>query len=315
MPVNLSAMLGKSATHPPKPARGRPIETRLYDDVAFMTGLIPHRNHLNTESLEKVVRRVRKTFERAGLQVILQTWVAGGRTYTNVVGVYNPNGKQTLVVGAHYDVCGDQPGADDNASAVAGLLELARRVGRDRPTLPYRVEFVAYCLEEPPYFGSQQMGSYIHAKSLSDGGVDVIGMICLEMIGYFDDRPGSQIKPSNSTGDGRIDGIEHIGDVGDFIAVVGIREHDAFNARIHALMSDDAGIDVHRVEFSHGLGLASMSDQRSYWPFGFPALMINDTSFLRNPHYHQDTDTIDTLNFEKMAHVVEAVHKAVVGWN
>ena len=102
---------------------------------------------------------------------------------------------QRLIVGAHYDVCMDTPGADDNASAVAGMIETARLLIDENPQLDYCVEFVAYANEEPPFFGSDKMGSYIHAHSLNENHIDVLGMICYEMIGYFSDEPGSQEIP------------------------------------------------------------------------------------------------------------------------
>ena len=138
-----------------------------------------------------MVDYIKNEFEQAGLEVQYQKWIAAGNEYTNVIGVYNGHKSKRLIVGAHYDVCGEQPGADDNASAVAGLLESARLIGENKPDLDYAIEFVAYCLEEPPFFGTTEMGSYVHAKSLFDNNVDVIGMICYEMIGYFSDEPNS----------------------------------------------------------------------------------------------------------------------------
>ena len=94
-------------------------------------------------------------------------------------------------------MAGNQPGADDNASAVAGLLETARLVAENKPEIDYRIDFVAYCLEEPPYFGSDKMGSYVHAKSLHDKKVEVLGMICYEMIGIFPINPAPRAFPTS----------------------------------------------------------------------------------------------------------------------
>lgn len=289
----------------PSPAK-KAQNNRLYKDVEFLTELRPFRNHLNLESLEKVCEFLRKEFSRAGFKTEDQKWMAGGKEYTNVIASYNSHKSKRLVVGAHYDVAGDQPGADDNASAVAGLLETARLVAENKPDLDYRIDFVAYCLEEPPYFASDQMGSYIHAKSLNDQDVDVLGMICYEMIGYFSEKPGSQQFPNEQL-------AKLYPDKGNFILVVGSNEYDAFNSRIHNLMQQDSGIDVQLASLPPALGLAGMSDQRSYWRFGYNALMINDSSFMRNPHYHLKSDTIDTLNFEKMTEVINSSYKAITG--
>ena len=279
---------------------------RLYRDVEFLTELRPFRNHRNLESLEKVCNYLRKEFSKAGYETEDQKWTAGGKEYTNVIASYNSGKSKRLIVGAHYDVAGDQPGADDNASAIAGLLETARLVAENKPVLDYRIDFVAYCLEEPPYFASEQMGSYIHAKSLHDQNAEVLGMICYEMIGYFSEEPGSQQFPNAEF-------AKRYPDKGNFITVVGSMEFDHFNSKVHRLMRRDSAIDVQLASLPPSMGLAGMSDQRSYWKFGYNALMINDTSFLRNPHYHLKSDTIETLDFEKMTEVVNSSYKAVVG--
>jgi Zn-dependent M28 family amino/carboxypeptidase len=209
-------------------------------------------------------------------------------------------------VGAHYDVCGEQPGADDNASAVAGLLELVRMVHQRQPLLDYRIDFVAYCLEEPPFFGTASMGSYIHARSLNDSGVKVMGMISLEMIGYFSDQPNSQPFPSPEL-------AQRYPSTANFIIVVGIKKYEAFNEKVHKAMANGAGIDVQLIHFPAEDSLAGLSDQRNYWKFNYPALMINDTAFVRNPNYHTRNDTIDTLDFVKMAEVVNAAYNAITG--
>lgn len=281
----------------------------LYRHVQFLTSLTPPRNYLNLDTLEKVCSYLEEQFRDMGAQPEEQTWTADGRQYKNIIASFNPHHTRRLVVGAHYDVAGNQPGADDNASAVAGLLETARLVFTQKPDIDYRIDFVAYCLEEPPYFGSHHMGSYVHAESLHKSGADVTGMICFEMIGYFSDEPNSQNFPS-----------PHLATLyphtGNFIIVVGIEKYAAFNTKVHERMRLDAEIDVQVISFPPGLGseYAGLSDQRSYWAFGYPALMINDTSFMRNPHYHQVTDTIETLNFDKMKAVVDGAYRAVTGF-
>ncbi|MBL7831267.1 MAG: M28 family peptidase [Saprospiraceae bacterium] len=283
-------------------------KARLYEDVRFLTEIRPFRNHLNTESLERVCVYISEHFSNAGLLVSTQKWIAGGKEYTNVLGVYNPGKPRRLIVGAHYDVCGNQAGADDNASAVAGLLETARLLGKHKPQMDYTVELVAYCLEEPPYFGTELMGSYIHAKSLFDAGVDVLGMICYEMIGFFSDQPNSQPFPFPEFS-------QIYPSTANFIMTIGIDKFDEFNKKICSLMSEGSTIDVYNLSFSMSnihLGLADLSDHRNYWRFGYKALMINDTSFIRNPNYHAHTDTIDTLDFDKMTEVVNGAYHAIV---
>ena len=173
------------------------------------------------------------------------------------------------------------------------------------PDINYRVDFVCFCLEEPPFYGTNQMGSYVHAESISEFKDDIIGMINFEMIGYFSDEP--QEYPDA--------GLKAIyPEKANFIVVVGKQEYHDFNQRVFELMKVDAGIDVQMIDHPAIEGLAGMSDQRSYWEFDIPALMINDTSFIRNPNYHQPSDDIDTLNFDSMREVVNCAYKAIVGF-
>jgi Zn-dependent M28 family amino/carboxypeptidase len=280
---------------------------RLYRDVEFLTSLTPARNYLNLHSLESACTYIKTAFEKMGALPEEQGWLAEGKEYKNIIASYNPEKSSRLIVGAHYDVCGNQPGADDNGSAVAGLLETARLLFEQQPQIDYRIDFVAYCLEEPPFFATKSMGSYVHAKSLHDSKADVMGMICYEMIGYFSDAPNSQSFPSPLL-------ATRYPSTGNFIIVVGIEKYKTFNETFYQLMQKEAAIDVQVISFPPGFGseYAGLSDQRNYWTFDYPALMINDTSFLRNPHYHLPSDTIDTLDFSKMAEVVNSAYKAIV---
>ena len=199
------------------------------------------------------------------------------------------------------------PGADDNASAVAGLLETARLISQNKPDIDYGIDFVAYCLEEPPFFFTEKMGSYVHAKSVRESETDVIGMICYEMIGYFSEEPGSQEYPNEQM-------KLMYPDKGNFIVVVGIEKYQEFNQKVYHSMKQLDEVDTQIAQFPNMNSYASMSDHSSYWKCGYPALMINDSSFLRNPHYHRPTDTIDTLDFKKMAGVVNGAYHAIINF-
>ena len=272
----------------------------MHKDVTFLTELRPFRNYRNLDSLNKVVDYIQNEMAEYGYTTELQTWMAEGNEYSNVLCSYQPEKQKRLIIGAHYDVFEDQPGADDNASAVTGLLETLRLVSETKPDLSYGIDFVAYCLEEPPFFGGTEMGSYVHASSVAANKENIMGMICYEMIGYFSDEPGSQEFPEDSL-------AEIYPNTGNFIMTVGIEKYKEFNTVVFDGMKAANTIAVERIDFQREIGYADMSDQRNYWEFDIPALMINDTSFMRNPNYHQITDTIDTLDFEKMAGVIESV--------
>ena len=276
----------------------------LYQHVEFLTSLRPYRNYKNLESLEEVCSYLKEQFKTYGLEYEEQVFNVGGSDYKNIIGTFNGDKERRLIVSAHYDVCGDQPGADDNASAVSGLLESARMVSDANPELDYRIDFVAFCLEEPPFFGSQQMGSYVHAKSLAAIKKYLIGVINLEMIGFFHDGPQEYPHESLKT---------VYPETANFIAVVGKQNYHEFNKKVYGLMKVDAGIDVQMIDHPMVESLAGMSDQRSYWEFNIPALMINDTSFIRNPHYHEMSDDIDTLSFEHMREVVNCTYQSITG--
>jgi hypothetical protein len=331
-------------------------KNRLYSDVEFLTTLRPFRNVANPASLERVCTYLKEEFSSMGLEPEEQVWNARGSEYKNIIASYNKGAGKRLIVGAHYDVCGDQPGADDNASAVAGLLETARLIMQEQPSIDYRIDFVAYCLEEPPFFGTELMGSFIHASSLHDANVDVIGMICYEMIGYFSDEPGSQKMPRElalirehgnklkalsvlprkavqatlkklgidpSIAQMILKNKAHLSDIvnslempdaGNFIIALGLPEQKKFTTRLHKLMSKGGRIDVKKVILPRNSGVSELSDHMNYWHFGYNAVMINDTTQYRNPHYHEVTDTIETLNFDKMKEVVNATYQAVIGF-
>ena len=280
----------------------------LYQHVEFLTQLRPFRNYLNLDSLEKVCDYLKAEFEKYGLVPSEQKFIVRGQEYKNILATYNADQSQSqrrLIVGAHYDVCGDQPGADDNASAVAGLLEIASMVAEAQPKVDYRIDFVAYCLEEPPFFATPEMGSYIHAESVAEFKDDIIGLINFEMIGYFHEGPQDYPIP----------GMEAVyPSQANFVVVVGLQEYHDFNQRVYDLMKEEAGIDVQLIDDPRIESLAGLSDQRSYWEFGIPALMVNDTSYIRNQNYHQMSDDIDTLCFNSMQEVVTATYKAVVGF-
>lgn len=278
---------------------------RLYQHVKFLTTLRPFRNYQNLESLEEVCRYLKSEFSKYGLHGSEQTFDVGGAEYKNILASYKPEQRRRMIVGAHYDVCGDQPGADDNASAVAGLLEVARMVAEAQPSIDYRIDFVCFCLEEPPFYATENMGSHVHAESINKFKSDVIGLINFEMIGYF--HNGDQEYP-----DARL--REMYPEKANFIAVVGKQLYHEFNRKVYELMKVDAGIDVQMIDHPMVEHLAGMSDQRSYWEFGIPALMINDTSFIRNPNYHEMSDDIDTLSFEQMEEVVTCAYNAITGF-
>lgn len=261
------------------------------------------RKYTNTEVLDDVASYIYKVFESYGDTVYYQTYEAYNNEYRNVVCVFGADNPQTIVVGAHYDVCGDQDGADDNASGVAGLLELARQLKGNESK--YRIELVAYTLEEPPFFRSLLMGSHVHAKSLHEEGRDVYGMFCLEMIGYFDDTKGSQDYPLGLL-------KMFYGRKGDYITLVNKMRKEKFARRFSRDFKQAKIIRTKKFTGPKGLEGVDFSDHLNYWKYGYSALMITDTAFYRNKNYHETTDTMETLDLNRMAKVVDATLLALL---
>jgi len=278
---------------------------RLYADVEKLTSIDPPRNYLNLESLNAIADYIHKEFKQWDCETQVQEYLADDNIYKNVIASFNPEHSVRIVLGAHYDVCGEQPGADDNASAVAGLLEVGRLIDELKPTLNCRVDLVAFSLEEPPYFQTPLQGSAIHASSLAKAKVKVKAMICLEMIGYFSDEPNSQQFPIPQL-------AAMYPSVGNFIVVVGQMGEETLVQQVKTSMQEVAQIDVQSIAAPKSITGITFSDHASYWDQGYPAVMINNTSFYRNPNYHEPTDTIDTLDFDKMTEVVRGVYWAIV---
>jgi hypothetical protein len=276
----------------------------LEDTVRFLSTISPPRGYDHPDSLKRAAGFIARKFAEYGMEPTEQAFIVDGVSYVNVVAGAGPRGGSVLIVGAHYDVSGDQPGADDNASAVAGLLEVARFAKKHEADLPYRVEFVAFALEEPPFFGTAKMGSYVHAESLKRNNVAVKGMICLEMIGFFTDEKKSQDYPLS---------LLHLfyPDTGNFIAVVGNYAGSSLVSQV-ARHLEAASINVSSLKAPSFVTGVDFSDHRNYWKFGFDAVMVTDTAFYRNPNYHERTDTIGTLDFKRMCDVVKGVCWAIL---
>ena len=277
---------------------------RLEADVRALTGLPGFRCFERPDDLERAAEWAKTKLMSSGLLVEEENFGVGDLSFRNIVAHYGADEGPVLVIGAHYDVCGEQPGADDNASGVAGLIELVRMLGRNQPEVAHRIELALWPLEEPPNFRSPAMGSAIHANSLALRGADVRGMISLEMIGYFSDEPGSQSFP--------MPGMSLLySSRGDAIVVVGNSSSWWFTRRVKARMAGSAELTVRSMNAPAFVPGVDFSDHLNFWQQGWKAVMITDTAFYRNPNYHEVTDTPDTLDYERMAQVVTGVYAAI----
>ena len=301
-PVALAGLAVRQPVRGALPFRDGPRadSTRLREHVEFLVGDGVPRNPDHPRRMEAVAEYILGALASAGGRVEVQPYTAGGTDQRNVIARFGSGPGPVVVVGAHYDVFGDLPGADDNASGVAGLLELARLLGERGPGGP--VELVAYSTEEPPYFGTGEMGSAVHAAALEARRARVRCMICLEMIGYYTDVPVAHNPLMGAAAYPR-----H----GRFVAVAG-RWRDRALAR-HVKRAFRGATDLQVCSYSGPVSVgADLSDQRNYWRHGWEAVMVTDTGHLRNPNYHRETDTPDTLDYDAMAGVVDGVLNAVL---
>ena len=262
------------------------------------------RSHTNPINLDRCAEYIRAHFEKAGADPSIQEFTVLGKKYQNAIGFFGDNTGERIVVGAHYDARINTPGADDNASGISGLIELAYLIGKEK--LNTGVELVAYTLEEPPFFGTENMGSAHHAKLLHDQKIRVRCMIALEMIGYFSNVPDSQSYPVPVL---KI----FYPNKGNFIAIVGRLDQRKIVKKIKRLMKGATGLPVYSVNAPLVVPGIDFSDHRNYWQYGYDAVMITDTAFYRNQEYHKPGDTADRLNYELMGKAVIQVFEAIKG--
>ena len=276
---------------------------RLEAHVRMLAETLGPRDFTHQDGLDRVADYIHHELESLGAQVTRQLYPAGTSTYANVVAVMGPDTPERIVVGAHYDSAGPLPAADDNASGVAGLIELARALSQR--ALATRIELVAYCLEEPPFFRTESMGSAVHAKSLREQGVSVRAMLALEMLGYFSDESGSQRYPAPFL-------RPFYPSVGNFIGVVSTFGQDGLGGRVKRSIRAVTDLPAYSITAWKQIPGIDFSDHLNYWNHDYPAVMITDTSFYRNANYHTERDTPETLDYERMAEVVRGVVNAVL---
>jgi len=276
----------------------RASAARIREDVLRLTSVGP-RSIGNPQLLSTVADDLVRSFRKTNARVSLQTFTVSGAPFSNVISEYGfANELGTLVIGAHYDTTSSSPGADDNASGVAALLELNRLLA-DRPP-PLKVLLVAFAGEEMPFFNSHDMGSYIYADSLKKTGENVALMISLESIGYFSDLPNSQRYPLSI--------LNWIYPPrGDFIALIDRPTLSGATIELKRAFTQATQLPIYSINAPESIPGITFSDHLSFWRHGFRAVMLTDTAMYRNPHYHRDSDTADTLNYENIAAVVDGV--------
>jgi len=287
--------------------------TRLRADVEKLSIEYANRNFWDVKTLNLAADYIHEELKKTTQRVELQSYQVDSEKFYNIIAHFGPSIDNTasyengppkpIIIGAHYDAHEQTMGADDNASGVAALLELARIFAERPPSIP--VQIVAYTLEEPPNFRTNSMGSRHHAESLVQAGTQPELVMVLEMIGYYSEAENSQEYPVSLL-------KWFYPTRGDFIGVVGNFENAPLTKMVKmAMQSAHSEFPVESISAPAMMTGIDFSDHASYWLHHMPAVMITDTSFYRNPHYHQATDTSATLDYARMANVVDGVQVVV----
>lgn len=276
----------------------------LYEDVDILAKQIGERHLGRPKQLDQTAAHITAVFESAGYEVDREEYEVDSAVVANlfveIAGVETP--REIVLLGAHYDSAWGAPGANDNASGVAVMLELARRLADSQPKRTIRL--VAFVNEEPPYFQTESMGSWVHAQSARKRGENITAMLALDGLGYYADEPGSQrypfpfnlIYPST----------------GNFVGFLSrtsdgwlVRRAVGTFRRYAAFPSEGAAVPG----FIEGV---NWSDHWSFWRADYPAIMVSDTLPFRYTHYHWPTDTVDRLDYQRMARVTDGLEQVLI---
>lgn len=303
--LRMTRMPLKSYTAALPPLTSEQLETanRLSRDVKYLSETIGERNLSRAGTLEAAADYFQSQLKQVGCSVTEQTYIVQGRQVHNLE-VRLPGtdaGGETVVVGAHYDSAAGSPGANDNASGVAAVLELARILhgAAHRKT----IRLVLFVNEEPPFFQTGDMGSVAYARQLRSEHVAVAAMISLETIGFYSDVPGSQKYPV-------LLGLFYP-DRGNFIGFVGNQESRTLVRQSIRKFRETTNFPSEGVAAPGDWPGVGWSDHWSFWREQYPAIMVTDTALFRYPYYHTPFDTADRVNFQKMARVVDGVRRVV----
>ena len=280
---------------------------RLKAHLHELTVVIGERSVRVPDNLAKTANYIQSFYEDIGLTVRTEPYDYQGLKVANVVANISSNASPVkhYLVGAHYDSVAGTVGADDNASAIAVQLEIARNVKIlfNQKEHDLAVRFVSFALEEPPAYGTRYMGSRVYAKKARQEQEKIDGMICLEMVGYTCHEPGCQtyLLPLRFMGFPK---------EGNFIGIVSNFKSGRFAEDLFRSFETNSELPTVklRVPFNGWIiPSVRLSDHASFWDQGYRAVMVTDSAFLRNPHYHLPSDTMETLDYTFMAELVESI--------
>jgi hypothetical protein len=287
---------------PPLSAEQMSLRTELVAHVGKLAGDIGERNVVRYTQLKAAADYIEQTFSAAGLRTRRDGYDVQGKTCENIEAEITGKQPEIVVVGAHYDSVIGCPGANDNGSGAAALLALARRFAAQTPTRTLR--FVALTNEEPIYFQTEQMGSWVYASRCKARGEKIVAMISLETIGYFSNSAGSQKYPMPGLG-------AIYPTTGNFISFVGDVSSRRLVRQAIGTFRQHAQIPSEGAALPSAIPGVGWSDQWAFWQHGYRGIMITDTAPFRYPHYHEPTDTPDKIDLDSMTRVVDGMRPVI----
>jgi len=281
------------------------LEERIKRHIEVLAQDLGERNYIYYQNLEKAADYIRDEFRLYGYETEEQIYTLKNQPYRNIIAT-KPGGDKKdkiIIISSHYDSVFGSPGADDNASGCAGLLELARLLFKN--TLNKTIRFIGFTNEEPPFCFSKDMGSFRYAESAKKRKEDIEAMLCLESIGFYSDEKSSQGYPMGL--------MSFYPDRADFIGIVSNLGSGSLLKRIVKEFKEASNFPVeYLVSQPFFVPAISFSDNWSFWQFGYKAVMITDTAFYRNPYYHTQKDTIDKLDCRKISLLINALHSVIL---
>ena len=296
--IYVTSMPGHSHTGPLQPLSEDEVSLcdRLKADVGALAGMIGERNLKHYKALESAADYIRSSFQQSGYDVAEQEFSVDGKTVRNLEVRIDGSRRidELVIVGAHYDSVYGSPGANDNATGVAALLEMARSFRKQTPARTVR--FVAFVNEEPPYFQTDNMGSRVYARRCREHVENVTAMLSLETIGCYSDAENSQIYPFPFK--------LFYPTRGNFLGIVGNTSSRSLVRKSIRNFREHAEFPSEGIAAPGGLTGIGWSDQWSFWEEGYPGAMITDTAIFRYQHYHKMADTPDKIDYDRMTRVV-----------
>ncbi len=307
--ISQPTLITQSSNNSVEYIKAKNLKKHLYTIVEKFNNRI----YNNIEALDATAEYIYKEFSKYSHDVCYQTYESSEfleneiLTYRNVIANFKGTKKcyeGLTIVGGHYDTFKGYTGANDNTSSIVGLIELARVLKEHPPRCD--VQLVSYTLEEAPAFGSNRMGSFIHAKHLKEQGVKVKLVVILDMIGFYSNQPYSQHYPIPFMS-------LYYPSRANFISVVSNLNNILEVRHVKNILKETSNLPVYSINAPSSTTGIDFSDHRNYWLFDYPAVIVTDTGFYRSSNYHTPKDTPDTLNYKNMAKVMEGVYNVVKG--